>query len=127
MNAEPQCPDLIPSVLAYTSEVATARPWGIVTGTGKTPEEALGALCRDAGDKGEEIFRQLWKQNSQHQWRTSVTQKAGNGVKLKASFSIGSTRLAHGASGWVAYGTLFTDSTGDGTCWLQPEGGNDGQ
>jgi len=127
MNAEPQCPDLIPSVLAYTSEVATARPWGIVTGTGGTPEAALRALCGNAGEQGKAIFELLWEQNSQHQWRTSITQKASKGVKLKASFSIGSTRLAHGGSGWVAYGTLFTDSTGDGTSWLQPEGDSDGK
>jgi hypothetical protein len=127
MNAEPQCPDLIPSVLAYTSEVATARPWGIVTGTGQTPEEALRALCRNAAEQGKAIFELLWEQGSQHQWRTSITAKAGSGVKLKASFSVGSTRLAHGDSGWVAYGTLFTDSTGDGTGWLQPEGGSNVQ
>ena len=48
-------------------------------------------------------------------------------MKLKASFSIGSTRLAHGDSGWVAYGTLFTDSTGDGTSWLEPAGGSNVQ
>ena len=67
MNAEAQGPDLISSVLAYTSEVVAARPWGIVTGSGQSPEEALRALCHNAAAQGQAIFKSLWEQSSQHQ------------------------------------------------------------
>jgi hypothetical protein len=122
MSGEPQHPELIPRVLAYTCEVATATPWGIVTGTGQTPDDALQDLRRSAGKQGKEIFEQLWEQTSESppKWRDKIAEKARKGA-LNASFSIGSTRLAYGASGWVAYGTLFTDSTGDGTDWLEAE------
>jgi len=121
-------PELIPKVLAYTSEVTAARPWGIVTGTGDTPEAALRSLRRNAGEQGIAIFGRLWEQSGEPapRWRETVETKAGRGAKLNASFSIGSTRLAYGESAWVAYGTLFTDGTGDGTEWLQREGGPDG-
>jgi len=121
-------PELIPKVLAYTSEVTAARPWGIVTGTGDTPDIALCSLRRNAGVQGMAIFQKLWEQSSEPapKWRETIEAKAGHGAKLNASFSVGSTRLAYDGSAWVAYGTLFTDSTGDGTEWLQREGGHDG-
>jgi hypothetical protein len=121
MSGEPQHPELIPTVLAYTSAVNAARSWGIVTGTGATPEAALRDLRENAGEQGKAIFGLLWGQesDSQQHWRKSIEQKAGKDVRLKASFSIGSTRLAYGGSKWVAYGTLFTDGSGDGTGWLE--------
>ena len=125
MSGEPQHPELIPSVLACTSEVNAARSWGIVTGTGATPDDALRNLRENAGEQGKAIFKLLWdrKGDSQQHWRKCIEQKAVEDVRLKASFSIGSTRLAYGGSNWVAYGTLFTDASGDGTGWLEP--GND--
>lgn len=133
MSREPQHPELIPRVLAYTSEVNAARSWGIVTGTGATPDDALRDLRENAGEQGKAIFKLLWdqKSDSQQHWRMCITQKAAKNVKLTASFSVGSTRLAHDGTSWVAYGTLFTDGGGDGTGWLKPgdgdghSGGND--
>lgn len=129
MSGESDCPELNPRVMAYTSEVTAARPWVIVTGTGPTPDDALQNLRHNAGEEGKALFRLLWQQPSERspKWRERIAEKARNCARLKATFSIGSTRLAYGESGWVAYGTLFTDSSGDGTGWLQPEGGHHGQ
>lgn len=129
MSGESDCPELIPIVMAYTSEVTAARPWVIVTGTGPKPDDALQNLRDNAGEEGKALFKLLWEQRSERspKWRERIAEKARDCASLKATFSIGSTRLAHGESGWVAYGTLFTDSSGDGTGWLQPEGGHHGQ
>ena len=130
MSGEPECPKLTPTVLAYTVEAAAARPWGIVTGTGPTPNDALRNLCHNAGEQGRQIFELLWKQSagSASQWRDSLQVLGTQGSKsvgLTGAFSVGSTRLAYGQLEgkpcWVAYGTLMTDSTGDGTNWLQRE------
>jgi hypothetical protein len=130
------CPVTSPAVLAFTAELATARAWGLVTGSGATPEEALSNLRHHAGEQGSQIFKKLWDNSKGLKWRESiekpkkqgdtVAKKQGDApVKLRIKFSVGSTRLAYGQIGdkprWVAYGTLLTDSTGDGTNWFERE------
>jgi hypothetical protein len=68
MSGEPEhrtviptkCPTVIATVLAYTAEVTAARPWGIVTGSGSTPEEALKNLRDEAKKQGREVFKRIW-------------------------------------------------------------------
>jgi hypothetical protein len=126
----PKPPDIKLTVLAYTAEIAMARPWGLVTGSGPKPHDAVNDMCKQALVQGRKIYEMLWYQErgSKSPWRDKITKKAKQGqenVTLKGAVSIGSARLAYGDTGcghgWVAYGTLLTDSTGDGSNWLQPE------
>lgn len=130
MNKETACPELAVNVLAYTTEAAAARPWGIVTGTGPTPDDALRNLRRNAEGRAQQIFERLWRQTTppDQQWRQKIAQL---GDRLKASFDVGSTRLVFGriddGPGWVAYGTLMTSAAGDGTDWLESVAGQASQ
>ncbi len=136
---EAECPTVIPTVLAYTAEVAAARPWGIVTGNGRTPEDALKTLRDKAGKQGQQIFPLLWKHGSgpKSQWQkkmAALRTEVNKGARLKGTFTVGSTRLAYGQKDdepwWTAYGTLLTDNAGDGFNWLQwesPQEKQDGQ
>jgi hypothetical protein len=130
MNDKPKsdCPAVdIEAILASTADVAATRSWGVVTGTGATPEDALTDLCQQAQQRGEKLFRALWDQGAgatpPPQWWKNIEQTRSNGAKLKATFSIGTVRFAHGQiekePRWLAYGTLLTDNTGDGTNWVQ--------
>ena len=125
MNQQPQCPELeVQPVVVHTAEIAMARPWGLVTGSGRTPEEALDNLRTKAERQAQQIFKLLWKEGTEWRERIEGLEKRYKTViELKGTFSVGSTRLAYGwVEGrpcWVAYGTLLTDSTGDGTNWLQ--------
>lgn len=144
MSEEPERPDAaeeakrpppidIQPVLAYTAEIAATRPWGLVTGSGATPEHALTDMRDQVRKQGEELFNTLWNQGENSkpkpQWWKNIQDKvpSDNARKLKGTFSIGAARIAYGQIDgeprWVAYGTLLTDSTGDGTNWLQPPEG----
>jgi hypothetical protein len=137
MSGESECPHLTPTVLAYTTEVSAARPWAIVTGSGRTPEDALKQLHEEASEQGRQIFKLLWQSSSgtKSQWQKkmmTLRTEAKNGAGMKGAFTVGSTRLAYGQQGgepcWIAYGTLLTDNTGDGFNWLQWESAKqDGQ
>lgn len=135
MSGESECPHLNPTVLAYTTEVAAARPWTIVTGSGPTPEDALKQLREEAKKQGRQIFEQLWRSSSgsKSQWQkkmTTLKTQAQKGAEMSGAFTVGSTRLAYGQQDgkpcWIAYGTLLTDNTGDGFGWLQWESDNGG-
>lgn len=122
------CPEIeiLPAVLAFTADVAAARPCGLVTGYGPTPDTAVTAMREQAKKQGEEIVRNLWEQYGGQKLQQLI--KPGKKVdpirKLEATFSIGSVRLAAGqldaGPGWVAYGTLLVDAGGNGVQWLQP-------
>jgi hypothetical protein len=126
MNEDLPRPDIVLTVLVHTREITAARSWGLVIGSGLTPEDAVDAMCQQALAQGEKIFDALWEPKSP--WRDKIAKKAiqkGIHVTLEGAMSIGSARLAYGDTdkgpGWVSYGTILTDSTGDGTNWLQPQ------
>jgi len=137
MNEQPQRPKLeVQPVVAHTAEISMARPWGLVTGSGPTPEKALDNLRTKAEGHGQEIFKLLWEKRKDSEWRKGIEREEkryNKRIELEGAFSVGSTRLVYGRIGdedcWVAYGTLLTDSTGDGTNWLQlkTSDGQDGQ
>lgn len=132
MTKELECPEWkVQPVLAYTADIAGAKPWGMVTGSGPTPEQALENLSQRAHDRAEQLFGLLWKDNAKLRppWLKAMAGKANlkrnERVSLSATFRVGSTRLAYGRTEhgpeWVAYGTLLTDGGGDGIDWLQPD------
>lgn len=132
MTKELECPAVkVQPVLAYTADIAGAKPWGMVTGSGPTPEQALENLSQRAHDRAEQLFGLLWKDNAKLRppWLKAMAGKANlkrnERVSLSATFRVGSTRLAYGwtqyGPEWVAYGTLLTDGGGDGIDWLQPD------
>jgi hypothetical protein len=116
-------------VLSFTADIAAARPCGLVTGWGTTPDTALTAMRKQAEEQGKAIVRSLWAQYEAQPDGQTLRQLIGAGKqagprgKLVATFSVGSVRLAagqvNGCSGWVAYGTLLVDGGGEGVEWLQ--------
>jgi hypothetical protein len=113
MSGESECPHLIPTVLAYTTEVSAARPWAIVTGSGPTPEDALKRLHEEASEQGRQIFKLLWKPSSgsKSQWQKkmeTLRTEAKKGARMNGAFTVGSTRLAYGQKDGKPYwGCIF--------------------
>ena len=80
ISTPPKCPPVIATALAYTAEVTAARPWGIVTGSGSTPEQALKELRGKAEEQGQQVFKRLWDDEAKKQSQ----QKPDDGAKKQS-------------------------------------------
>ena len=107
-----QVPEIgIPFIGIYTTDpdVNNAANYGVVSGTGLTPEEAFNALREAAERWSRSIVQRVWQShlNASGSFRTKKLQ----GRKfLVAQASLTAGMLPNGEPGWVAYGTLKGDS-----------------